>query len=71
MSQKITAQTSTSNGIWEGLEALVREHVQQLIQAFWRRKSQRSSGGRNPRGEPRWMRPRGITMGMENPDGWP
>ena len=34
MSQKITEQISTSSGMWEGLEALVREHVQRLIQAL-------------------------------------
>jgi putative transposase len=34
MSQKSTEQTATSSGIWEGLEALVREHVQRLIQAL-------------------------------------
>ena len=34
MSQQITEQTSTSSAMWEGLEALVREQVQRLIQAL-------------------------------------
>jgi hypothetical protein len=32
MPQQTTGHLSTSRRIWEGLEALVREHVQQLIQ---------------------------------------
>lgn len=34
MEQKTTPQASASSRIWERLEAFVREHVQQLIQAL-------------------------------------
>lgn len=59
MPQKTTAQTPTSRRIWEGLEALVREHVQRLIQRlleeevtefFGRPKSARRAAVDAPRG---------------------
>jgi hypothetical protein len=34
MEQKITEPTPTSRRIWEGLEELVREHVQRLRQSL-------------------------------------
>jgi hypothetical protein len=71
MSPKITEQTSTSSGIWEGLEALVREHVQRLIQALL--EEEVTAFLRRPKSTRRAAvdAPQGYRNGHGKPDGWP
>ena len=71
MTQKTTTPEPKASSTWEQLEDFVREHVQQFIQARWKKKSRSYWGERSRRGGKPSMPPLGIAMAMANPDASP
>jgi hypothetical protein len=66
--EKPTTPEPKTSSTWEHLEAFVRGHVQQFIQALLEEESRSYWDARNRLGERLSMRPLDIAMAMVNPD---